>query len=177
MISGMDTAQVADLAARLADTTQGDMVERSAAAEALGEAIGRRLARTGGSALFIDYGAGLSLGDSFQALRGHRRDGPLDHPGLADLTAHVDFGAFGAAARRGGAQVWGPLEQGVFLERLGIGPRAQKLAETATGPARKNIIAAHRRLTHPAEMGSLFKTVVLTPSHSPAPPVFQFQDD
>ena len=34
-----------------------------------------------------------AVGDTFQAVRGHRFDNPLAAPGLADLSAHVDFEA------------------------------------------------------------------------------------
>ena len=47
--------------------------------------------------------------------------------------------------------------QGVFLERLGITQRAQTLAQNLSGAALEAHIAAHRRLTHPSEMGNLFK--------------------
>jgi SAM-dependent MidA family methyltransferase len=57
----------------------------------------------------------------------------------------------------------------VFLERLGITARAQALAQNLTGAALESHIAAHRRLTHPEEMGTLFKVMALMPSGAPAP--------
>ena len=63
--------------------------------------------------------------------------------------------------------------QGVLLERLGITARAQALARSLTGTALESHIAAHRRLTHPEEMGTLFKAMALTPSGAPAPPGFE----
>ena len=62
------------------------------------------------------------------------------------------------------------IAQGVFLERLGITARAQSLANALSGPALESHIAAHRRLTHPEEMGSLFKTLALFPKGAPPPP-------
>ena len=60
--------------------------------------------------------------------------------------------------------------QGVFLERLGITQRAQALANHLTGESLKAHIAAHRRLTHPDEMGQLFKVLAIHhPSHKPPP--------
>ena len=55
--------------------------------------------------------------------------------------------------------------QGLFLERLGITARAQALAKQLTGTPLENYIAAHRRLTHPEEMGSLFKVLGIFPEH------------
>ncbi len=60
--------------------------------------------------------------------------------------------------------------QGVFLERLGITARAQALADDLTGAALEDHVAAHRRLTHPQEMGTLFKVVALFPTGAPPPP-------
>ena len=95
----------------------------------------------------------------------------LADPGSADLTAHVDFGAFARAA--GNALVHGPVEQGVFLERLGIGERSRTLMESASPRRREAVEAAHRRLTGPAEMGQLFKVVALTGRNAPPPPGFE----
>ena len=60
--------------------------------------LARRIKR-GGAALIIDYGHVQSdVGVTFQAVRNHRYDDPLDAPGLADLSAHVDFEALADAA-------------------------------------------------------------------------------
>jgi SAM-dependent MidA family methyltransferase len=58
----------------------------------------------------------------------------------------------------------------VFLERLGITARAQALAAKMSGPSLASHIAAHRRLTHGQEMGTLFKVMSLTPPDAPLPP-------
>ncbi|MEJ2019116.1 MAG: SAM-dependent methyltransferase, partial [Maritimibacter sp.] len=121
--------------------------------------IDARIASHGGAALIIDYGNWRSLGDTLQALRAHKPDDPLAHPGEADLTAHVVFEALAMAAPRLAASQMTP--QGVFLERLGITARAQALAARMTGTALDSHIAAHRRLTHPEEMGTLFKVLAL----------------
>jgi NADH dehydrogenase [ubiquinone] 1 alpha subcomplex assembly factor 7 len=94
-------APLAALAHRLADTAEGDLVEVSSAALAVAGEIGARIARDGGVALIVDYGGWRSRGDTFQALRGHAKVDPLEAPGTADLTAHVDFEA---VARRHGAR-------------------------------------------------------------------------
>lgn len=62
--------------------------------------------------------------------------------------------------------------QGVLLERLGITARARALAQNLSGAALDSHIRAHRRLTHPEEMGNLFKAVALTPRAAPQPPGF-----
>jgi hypothetical protein len=56
------------------------------------------------------------------------------------------------------------------LTRLGIDARAERLAQGLTGAALESHRAAHRRLTHPAEMGSLFKVLAITSRRCPATP-------
>ena len=55
--------------------------------------LASRLAAKGGAALVIDYGRNRPYPASLQAIRQHKFCGLLEQPGLADLSAHVDFGA------------------------------------------------------------------------------------
>ena len=154
--------------ARHTDVPEGGLVEICPAAPAIMTEIEERIAAHGGAALIVDYGDNRSLGDTLQALKDHAFDDPLAHPGEADLTAHVDFEALARAAPRLAASPLTP--QGVFLERLGITPRAQAIARGLTGPTLAAHIAAHRRLTHPEEMGNLFKVLGLTRPGAPMLP-------
>ncbi len=165
-------APLASLEKHLASTTDGDMVEASNLSETSTELVAAHIAAQGGAFLVIDYGRGPGepTGDTFQAVRAHEKISPLDGPGTADLTAHVDFDALVAAAAHAGAAAHGPLSQGAWLEMLGITARAQTLAQNLEGVALNSHIEAHRRLTHPAEMGTLFKVLGITPKHVPAPP-------
>ena len=128
--------------------------------------VHHRLHHHGGLALVIDYGGWMSRGDTLQALRAHAFDDPLAHPGEADLTAHVDFEPLAQL------QTHFYTTQGAFLQRLGIDARAQHLARNLTGAALESHLAAHRRLTHPEEMGSLFKVLAVTRADAPPPPGF-----
>ena len=163
-----DPAPLAALAHRLEDTKDGDIVEWCPAAIPAAQAIGGRIARHGGAALIVDYGDWTSLGDTFQAVRGHAPVDPFDAPGTADLTAHVDFAELARAAAP--ARHSRVTPQGVLLERLGITARAQALADRVEGAAREAVIAAHRRLTHPYEMGQHFKALGLFPDGAAPPP-------
>jgi SAM-dependent MidA family methyltransferase len=160
-------APIAALDHRLADTETDQIVETCAPAAAIAADLGSRIAEHGGLALIIDYGGWHSIGDTFQALEHHAFADPLAAPGQADLTAHVDFEALALAAPP--AQHSKLCPQGVFLERLGITARAQALATGLSGEALDTHIAAHRRLTHPEEMGSLFKVLALFPKGAPTP--------
>ena len=153
---------------RLEDTRDGDVVEWAQVGVSISGAIADRLAKAGGVALIIDYGDWRSLGDTLQAVRDHQRAEPLETPGQADLTAHVDFEALARAAD--GVEHTRLCPQGVFLERLGITARAQRLAQSLEGASLQAHVAAHRRLTHPEEMGTLFKVLGLFPTHASPPP-------
>ncbi|WP_424944173.1 class I SAM-dependent methyltransferase [Aliiroseovarius crassostreae] len=153
---------------RLEDTRDGDLVEICPALGPITEEIASRITAHGGAALIIDYGDWRSLGDTLQALSAHQITGPLDHPGMADLTAHVDFERIAHFAAPLAHSLLTP--QGVFLERLGITDRAQALAAKLEGDALTAHITAHRRLTHPDEMGTLFKVLGLTRPGAPALP-------
>ncbi|NDW47982.1 class I SAM-dependent methyltransferase [Ruegeria sp. PrR005] len=155
---------------RLEDTRDGDLVELCPSAPAIVAPIAERIATQGGAALIVDYGDWRSLGDTFQALQNHQATDPFADPGQADLTAHVDFEALALAASGGGCAHTRLTPQGVFLERLGITPRAQQLADRLTGTERDLLVSAHRRLTHPDEMGNLFKVLGLFPTSANPPP-------
>jgi len=163
-----DRQQAPQLAHRLDDTRDGDIVETCPAGANAAGVIGARIATRGGAALIVDYGDWRSLGDTLQAVRGHAAADPLADPGNADLTAHVDFEALAQAAAPATHTRLTP--QGVYLERLGITARAQALAKGLSGAPLETHIAAHRRLTHPQEMGTLFKVLGLYPEGASPPP-------
>jgi SAM-dependent MidA family methyltransferase len=140
----------------------GAVQECSPELAAMGSALGALVARAGGAALLIDYGhCKPAGGDTLQALRGHRKEDPLTHPGLADLTAHVDFPGFLAAAEAAGARV-SPVEfQGDFLRRLGIEARAARLQHAQPDQAGK-IGRQLARLVASDQMGELFKVAQIS---------------
>lgn len=151
----------------------GSIAEVCPPATAITGEIASRIAATGGAALIIDYGyAKSAAGDTLQALRSHAFADPFDTPGEADLTAHVDFEALSHAVRGAGAIPHGPVEQGSFLNVLGIGARAERLMRDATETQKRDIESALARLTHPQEMGSLFKVLAITPPGAGIPAGF-----
>lgn len=154
----------------LHDAAPGAIAEIAPAFTGWVDAIATRLLRAPGRALIIDY-AGDGRGDTLQALRAHRKQGPLDAPGEADLTAHVDFIALRILARASGLQVSGPTPQGDFLRALGINERAAALAQAH--PERAERIARElHRLTAATEMGVLFKVLCLSSPNLPPPAGF-----
>lgn len=144
-----------------APAAAGTIYEDSPAVEGIVSEIAARLVRDGGVALLIDYGYASGCGDTLQAVHRHAVADALAAPGTRDLTAHVNFAAVAATAARVGAKVFGPLEQGSWLRRLGIEVRAEKLARGKPDESRDTILAGVRRLTDPRAMGSLFKVMAL----------------
>ncbi len=183
-----------------AEAPEGSVQEVNEAAGAIAAALGARLASQGGVALFIDYGYGTrgagdgpgargagdgvgargagdgpgasGPGDSLQAMARQGRADPLGPPGEADITAHVDFAALAAAARGAGAEVQGPMPQGVFLARLGLFSRAAILARMDPANATRHLAAA-QRLAAPEHMGRLFKAICLCAPGLPPLPGFE----
>ncbi len=141
------------------------IVETCPIGQAIAAQIGVRIRQHGGAALIIDYGEWQGTGDTLQALRQHLKTDPLSVPGNADLTAHVNFSALAKASN---LKAWPLLTQSHFLENIGVSQRAEILRrKDADG-----VNAAHHRLTHAAEMGTLFKVLCLTSAKAPVPPGF-----
>ncbi|HKR19824.1 MAG TPA: SAM-dependent methyltransferase [Stellaceae bacterium] len=151
----------------------GSVAERRPAARALARDLGQRLAGHGGAALFVDYGYfPPAPGDTLQAVARHQRHDPLRDPGAADLTAHVDFADFAAAATAAGARACGPVSQARFLTALGIDIRAHRLASGKNAQQRAQIESGCRRLLDETQMGTLFKVLALTGRDAPPPAGF-----
>lgn len=66
-------------------------------AMALAGDMAMRVQKEGGAALVIDYGRDRPYPASLAAIRGHSFVNMLSQPGLADLSAHVDFSAVRSA--------------------------------------------------------------------------------
>ena len=146
------------------DAPEGAVYEAGLAATEVMSRLTRAVSRRGGAILALDYGyAETQTGETLQAVRRHAYADPLENPGEADLSAHVDFGALTTIARAAGLTVDPLASQGDFLKSLGILARAATLARANPGEAAA-INAALDRLTGPTQMGSLFKVFC---AHSP----------
>lgn len=96
-----------------------------------------------GAALILDYGPPLATNNNnqipppFSTLRGihqHTHVSPLSIPGKVDISADVDFTALADAACHAseGVEVHGPIEQGVWLEGMGVWERVDGLVGSNT---------------------------------------------
>jgi SAM-dependent MidA family methyltransferase len=95
-------------------------------------------------------------------LIGHFRHRTLEdvlfYPGLADITAWVDFTALAEASRSSGFDLAGFTTQAHFLAGTGIDAEMQRLA--ASDDARFARLASEaRQLMLPGEMGERFKAM------------------
>lgn len=143
----------------------GDVLEWPPLSIDIMREVSRRIARNTGAALIIDYGYwGPAFGDTLQALKKHVPVDPLDEPGEADLTVHVDFQRLAQAASSQGLSIHGMSTQGEFLAALGIEARASTLKKRATPAQATDIDAALTRLTERGKtgMGELFKVLAVT---------------
>jgi NADH dehydrogenase [ubiquinone] 1 alpha subcomplex assembly factor 7 len=155
---------------------EGAIIEVAITAQVFVHDLALRLRTDGGVALFLDYGHARSgFGDTLQAMRSHAFVDPLASPGESDLTVHVDFDALGKAAINAGLTVHGPMEQGAFLQALGLEARTEQLITHARTPEQMGgIRTAERRLTDTSRtgMGRLFKVIAFTAPGQPVPPGF-----
>jgi NADH dehydrogenase [ubiquinone] 1 alpha subcomplex assembly factor 7 len=138
--------------------------------------IGRRVTRTKGAALVIDYGhAASAVGETLQAVGAHEYADPLLAPGQVDLTAHVDFSAIAQAVESMDARAYGPIGQGEFLRRIGILERAERLKAAAPASKAVGIDAALERLTSEEHtgMGRMFKVMGFSHAKLKPPPGFE----
>lgn len=152
---------------------EGAISETRPAATQLIRKLARRAAHVPLAALLIDYGhEEPGFGDTLQAVRGHRYADPLAAPGEADLSAHVDFAALQRSAEAAGLKVYRPMPQGEFLLKLGLRERRERLLAKATPEQKEAIASGALRLVDPAQMGVLFKVLVLTSAELSSPPPF-----
>lgn len=118
------------------------------------------LKENSGAALFIDYGhSKTNFGDTVQAMRAHGFADILEEPGLADLTAHVDFDALSKTAVTAGMNVKPIIPQGEFLLSKGLIERAGQLGREQSPEIQEQLTQQAERLALPDEMGNLFKVL------------------
>lgn len=121
-----------------------------------------------GAAFLFDYGfpaheyyLDQRMGGTLMChYRHHAHPDPFYLPGLQDITAHVDFTAMALASQEAGLPVLAYMNQASFLLGCGIG---ELLMETDPADALRFLpqSKAVQKLVSPAEMGELFKVLVV----------------
>ncbi|TCT07307.1 class I SAM-dependent methyltransferase [Paralcaligenes ureilyticus] len=121
-----------------------------------------------GAALLIDYGfpqreyyhPQRASGTLMCHFRHHAHGEPLIHPGLQDITTHVDFTAMADAALAGGLDVLGYTSQARFLMNAGL-PDLLSGMDAENAKARAKTMASVQKLVAETEMGELFKVLAI----------------
>ena len=85
---------------------------------------------------------------------------PLIFVGLQDITAHVDFTAMAEAAVNGGCSLISYSTQAQFLLHVGLLKRLESYEFTSEAQ-RATALGAVQKLLSPAEMGELFKVLIV----------------
>ena len=121
-----------------------------------------------GAAILLDYGfpaheyyLDQRMGGTLMChYRHHSHPDPFYLPGLQDITAHVDFTAMALASQEAGLPVLAYMSQAAFLLGAGIG---ELLMEHDPEDALRYLPQAKavQKLVSPAEMGELFKVLVV----------------
>ncbi len=121
-----------------------------------------------GAAILFDYGfpaheyyLDQRMGGTLMChYRHHAHPDPFYLPGLQDITAHVDFTAMALASQEAGLPVLAYMNQASFLLACGIG---ELLLESDPEQALHYLpqSRAVQKLVSPAEMGELFKVLVV----------------
>ena len=104
--------------------------------------------------------------------RHHAHPDPLYLPGLQDITAHVDFSAIARAAIAGGLDLLAYTSQAAFLLGAGITDLLGRIDDT---DSRSYLAATNavQKLLSPAEMGELFKVLIVGCGVELAPALLQ----
>lgn len=136
-----------------------------------------------GLLLLFDYGFGereyyhpqRNDGTLMCHYRHRAHDDPFFHPGLQDITSHVDFTAAAVAGVQAGLRLAGYTTQAMFLIDAGI---TDVMSRTPPEDAAAYLpqAAQVQKLTSPAEMGELFKALALARDVDIALPGFRTGD-
>jgi SAM-dependent MidA family methyltransferase len=155
-------------AARARFPGDGDyMSEINPAAQALTSSLAQRCAE--GALFVIDYGFPAAeyyhpqrnAGTVMAHYRHRTIADALFLPGLADLTAHVDFSAIAQSGIAVGMTLAGFTSQARFLINCGVLELLAQMGDPSSAAYLREA-AAVQKLLSPAEMGELFKVLALT---------------
>ncbi len=138
----------------------GAVFETAPARESIIATLAHKFTLQTGAALFIDYGhIDSGFGDTFQAIKNHQFCDPLETPGEADLTSHVDFDPLIKIAISEKCSTPATTTQGNFLLSLGLLERAGALGSNQGEETQNELRSAVERLAGSEQMGQLFKAM------------------
>ncbi|MGG7605568.1 class I SAM-dependent methyltransferase [Massilia sp. BKSP1R2A-1] len=161
-------AQVARQVPDAGQLPDGYLTEIHPVAEGFMASLAAMMKAGRGAAILLDYGfpaheyyLDQRMGGTLMChYRHHAHPDPFYLPGLQDITAHVDFTAMALASQEAGLPVLAYMNQASFLLGAGIG---ELLMESDPEQALDFLpqSRAVQKLVSPAEMGELFKVLVV----------------
>ena len=124
--------------------------------------ICRLIKKYNGVFIIIDYAKKINdTNGTLTAIYKHKHVSPFYMPGQVDLSIRPDFDLIKKIAKLEKCQVIGPINQGLFLETLGINERIESLIKK--NPELKDILLSQRnRLIKKDYMGEKFKVLIIT---------------
>lgn len=136
--------------------------------------IARRIGskpRPSGAALILDYGPASTIPTStLRGILAHQRVSPFLFPGRVDLSCDVDFAGLAEAAlgESRGVEVHGPVEQGAWLQVMGVRERAAMIGGGGQSGSSNPIMQAVERLVERGGgsgggMGRIYKVMAVVP--------------
>jgi SAM-dependent MidA family methyltransferase len=167
----LDPELAAQLARQVLDADalhEGYLTEIHPVAAGFMRSLARMFEHGRGAAILVDYGFPAReyyfeqrIGGTLMChYRHHAHPEPFFMPGLQDITAHVDFTAMALASQDAGLPVLAYMNQASFLLACGIG---ELLLRTSPEDPLRYLpqSRAVQKLVSPAEMGELFKVLVV----------------
>jgi NADH dehydrogenase [ubiquinone] 1 alpha subcomplex assembly factor 7 len=154
------------------DPKDGEIFEVCPEGLSVAQELGERISRSRGALLMIDYGSESFSGSSLRGIRDHKFVDFFETPGLIDITADVDFSAYGRAFKsltktndQGGVTVHPLIAQSQFLLGMGMHLRFDKLIRSASTKEQKfALFDTLERLvgTKPESMGQVYKVLMVS---------------
>ncbi|XP_042329799.1 protein arginine methyltransferase NDUFAF7, mitochondrial isoform X2 [Sceloporus undulatus] len=145
------------------DKESRDHVEVCPDAGVIIQKLAHDIEKNGGGALIIDYGHDGTKTDTFRGFRGHKLHDVLISPGMADLTADVDFSYLRSMAQER-VTTLGPIKQQDFLRNMGIDIRMQVLLQNAKDAINRNqLLRSYEMLMDLNKMGGCFNFFAMLP--------------
>ena len=182
-ISPESHSYASDFARRIGGTTSHESTRPTSSSNSQITSSTGPKPKPSGAALIIDYGPSSTIPTStLRGIRAHKLVSPFSSPGLVDISADVDFTALAEAALKASSrvEVHGPLEQGVWLQAMGIRERGEMLCSKLdkgggddVEGAKKIVRGAIERLVERGggAMGKLYKVLAIVPERRGERPV------
>ena len=125
--------------------------------------ISRKLKRSNGGILIIDYGyMNNMMRDTVQSIYKHKANNIFLNFSDADITHLINFELFKKIFKKNNLKVQGITSQREFLINMGILERAEMISKKLKFTDKANIFYRLRKLIDNKEMGKLFKFMLIT---------------